>query len=108
MLKRNTQRRRLAENARWDASDSWGDLHRTGASRLGVDQEIHPQASTQIIGNSVQTPGIRTTAHPITHPRSLSCDEVWRGVCGSPEPSHGPPSRRVAASPLRTVRLLIR
>ena len=24
----------------WDASDSWGDLHRTGASRLGVDQKI--------------------------------------------------------------------
>ena len=40
MLKLNTQRRRLAENARWDASDSSGDLHRTGASRLGVDQEI--------------------------------------------------------------------
>ena len=40
MLKRNTQPRPLAENARWDASDSWGDLHRTGASRLGVDQEI--------------------------------------------------------------------
>jgi len=55
MLKRHAQRRRLAENARWDASDSRGDLDRTEASRLCVDQAVHPQESTQIIGNSVQT-----------------------------------------------------
>ena len=64
MLKRNTQRRRLAENTRWDASDSWGDLHRTGDSRLSDDQEVSSVlAYASLLSVLADSPIIRLSIH---------------------------------------------